>query len=251
MHTALIAAAIFERQPGVFLLPATTIGRDLAPRIAARLGLGLTGDCIDIGIDEQGRLLQYKPAFGGSVVAPVLSRTFPEMATVRPGMLATPRPDPSRRADVERLAIDVLPERRVTIVGQRPMDDCAGDLDTAEVVIGVGKGIGGSQHIARLQPLLSLLDAALCATRDVTDDGWLPRQRQVGLTGRAIAPKLYIGVAIRGAFEHMVGLQRAGVIVGINRNARAPIFKAADYGIVGDYADAVPALCKHLAALKR
>jgi electron transfer flavoprotein alpha subunit len=251
VHAALLAAAIRQRQPGVFLLPATTAGRDLAPRVAARLGLGLTGDCIDLGIDDYGRLLQYKPAFGGSVVAPVLSRTFPEMATVRPGMLAAPRPDPSRHATVERLPVDFLPERRVIIIDERPMDDSAGDLDTADVVIGVGKGIGSGGHIARLQPLLDLLDAALCTTRDVADDGWLPRQRQVGLTGRAIAPKLYIGVAIRGAFEHMVGLQRAGVVVGINRTARAPIFKAADYGIVGDYADVVPALCKHLSALKR
>jgi electron transfer flavoprotein alpha/beta subunit len=123
IHAALIAAVIRQRQPGVCLLPATTMGRDLAPRVAARLGLGLTGDCIDLGIDDEGRLLQYKPAFGGSVVAPVLSRTFPEMATVRPGMLTAPRPDPSRRANVERLEIDLLPERRVTVVNRQPMDD--------------------------------------------------------------------------------------------------------------------------------
>jgi electron transfer flavoprotein alpha subunit len=124
------------------------------------------------------------------------------------------------------------------------------ELDRAEIVIGVGKGLGDAVHLERIRPLAELLGAALCTTRDVTDVGWLPKQYQVGLTGRAIAPKLYVAIGIRGAFEHMVGVRRAGVVVAINKNARAPIFKAADYGIVGDYAEVVPALYQHLSTAR-
>ncbi|HXQ20088.1 MAG TPA: FAD-binding protein [Candidatus Acidoferrales bacterium] len=251
MHAAALAAAIQSHVPRIVLIPATTMGRDLAPRVAARLQLGLTGDCIDIGLDAQGRLLQYKPAFGGSVVAPILSRTFPEMATVRPGILPLPTPDASRRATIERLPVHALPPARTRIVEQRGGAAAAADLDRAEIVIGVGMGLGDRTHLARIEPLAKLLGAGLCTTRDVTDAGWLPKQYQVGLTGRAIAPQLYIAIGIRGAFEHTVGVRRAGLIVAINKNAKALIFKHADYGIVGDYAEVVPALHRHLSAARR
>jgi len=246
VHTAVLADAIRMQTPGIVLIPATNVGRDLAPRLAARLGLGLTGDCVDLGMDAAGRLVQYKPAFGGSIVAPILSRTIPEMATVRPGMLEIPSPDDAHHAVVELLPLHNLPIPRLRILERRTDADAAADLDRAEVVIGVGKGLGGKDQLSAVEPLRQLLAAALCTTRDVTDTGWLPKQYQVGLTGRAIAPKLYIAIGIRGAFEHLVGVRRAGLIVAINKNAKAPIFKGADYGIVGDYADVVPALCHHL-----
>jgi len=250
LHAAVLADAIQTLQPGIVLLPATGMGRDLAPRVAARLQLGLTGDCIDLGLDGDGRLLQYKPAFGGSVVAPILSRTVPEMATVRPGMLAAPVPDPSRRAPV--IALPVRPVLRSRgRIGIRRLDaQAAVELDRAEIVVGIGMGLGDRANIDRLQPLINLLHASVCITRDVSEAAWLPKQHQVGMTGRAIAPKLYIAVGVRGAFEHMVGVRRAGLIVAINKNARAPIFKLADYGIVGDYAAVLPALCHHLAAAR-
>jgi electron transfer flavoprotein alpha subunit len=246
-----LAAAIQSHAPGIVLIPATVAGRDLAPRLAARLQLGLTGDCVDIGIDAEGRLLQYKPAFGGSVVAPILSRTLPEMATVRPGMLSPGHPDPSRESVVERLLLDRVGPPRVRVVERHSGAEAAAELDRAEIVIGVGKGIGSKDNLERIEPLMLLLDAALCTTRDVTDDGWLPKQYQVGLTGRAIAPKLYIALGIRGAFEHMVGVRRAGLIVAINKNPKAPVFKNADYGVVGDYAEVVAALHKELSAARR
>ncbi len=250
VHAAVLVEAIRSLRPGIILLPATSMGRDLAPRVAARLHLGLTGDCIDIGIDAQGRLLQYKPAFGGSVVAPIVSRTRPEMATVRPGMLPLPAPDPARPVVVDPLTVPSL-EPRAQVIAQRVGAETAVELDGADIVIGVGKGLGRWEQVATIQPLAQLLGAPLCTTRDVTDAGWLPKQYQVGLTGRAIAPRLYFAIAIRGAFEHVVGVRRAGLIVAINKSAKAPIFKAADYGIVGDYAEVVPALCRHLAATRR
>jgi len=250
VHAAVLAAAIVARAPGIVLIPSTTVGRDLAPRVAARLQLGLTGDCVDIGIDAEGRLIQYKPAFGGSIIAPILSRTLPEMATVRPGMLPIANADTTRRVTIERLPITTLPEPRARVTAQRAGAETASELDDAEIVIGAGKGIGGKQNIEKLAALMQLLDASLCTTRDVTDEGWLPKQYQVGLTGRAIAPKLYIAFGIRGAFEHMVGLRRAGIVVAVNKNAKAPIFKNADYGIVGDYAEVAAALHRHLAAAR-
>jgi electron transfer flavoprotein alpha subunit len=249
-HADVLARAIAESHPGILLIPATSQGRDLAPRVAARLGLGLTGDCIDLGIDARGRLLQYKPAFGGSVVAPILSRTLPEMATVRPGMLSPAKPLATAHARIVGLDVGELRQSRARVIGLRRTAEAAADLDRAEIVVGIGKGIGGPENFAEARGLAALLGASLCTTRDVTDAGWLPRQHQVGLTGRAIAPKLYIAVAIRGAFEHMVGVRRAGLIVAINKNARAPIFKTADYGVVGDHAELVPALQRHLARLR-
>ena len=245
VHAAVLADAVRALAPGIILVPSTSRGRDLAPRVAARLQLGLTGDCVDLGMDADGRLLQYKPAFGGSVVAPIVSRTLPEMATVRPGMLRPLAGDPSRHATIERLEVR-SPQPRSRVVRCRAGAETAQELDRAEIAIGVGKGLGDAAHLERIRPLAELLGAALCTTRDVTDVGWLPKQYQVGLTGRAIAPKLYLAIGIRGAFEHMVGVRLAGVIVAINKNAKAPIFKGADYGIVGDYAEVVPALCRCL-----
>jgi electron transfer flavoprotein alpha subunit len=249
LYADVLSAAIRAHAPGIMLIPATCMGRDLAPRVAARLQLGLTGDCVDIGLDAQGRLLQYKPAFGGSVIAPILSRTLPEMATVRPGMLAPVPADPARRAMITRLSVDVR-EPRARVVERRSGAESAADLDAAEIIIGIGMGLGSKENINIVEPLAHVLGAAICTTRDVTDAGWLPKQYQVGLTGRAIAPKLYIAVGIRGAFEHTVGVRRAGLIVAINKNAKAPVFKSADYGIVGDYAEVVPALCRYLASAR-
>ncbi len=248
--TALLADVIRRLRPGLVILPATVWGRDVAPRAAARLGLGLTGECVDLTLDGGGRVLQHKPAFGGSVVALIASRTQPEMATVRPGMLAAAPPDFSRRASVERWngtpAVD-----RVALIERHEDAATACELDSAMRVVGFGKGIGGVEHLAAIEELAAALgDAALCTTRDVTDVDWLPKQYQVGITGRAIAPQLYVAVALRGAFEHTVGVRRSGLIVAINKSPKAPIFKSCDYGLIGDWAVLVPLLTARLTAAR-
>src|SRR5438876_733738 len=241
-HAAALAEAIRARAPRLVLVPSSARGRDLAPRVAARLGLGLTGDAIDLDLDAEGRVRQMKPAFGGAIVAPILSRTRPEMATVRPGILRPARPDPTRRAAVERLAVPAVPAR-VRVREQRPLGDAAGAaLEAADVVLGVGRGIGGPAALPAIAALAARLGAAVAAARGVTDLGGLPKQHQVGLTGRAIAPRPYVALALRRAPAHVVGLRRAGVIVAINKNPKAPIFKAADLGIVSDYAPLLPLL---------
>jgi electron transfer flavoprotein alpha subunit len=241
-HASVLADAIRQRAPRLVLLGSTVRGRDLAPRVAARLGLGLTGDAIDLDLDAEGRVRQLKPAFGGTIVAPILSRTRPEMATVRPGMLPAARPDPTRTAVVERLAVDVAPSR-IDVVERRTLEgEAAEALETATLVLGVGKGIGGPAALPAVQQLAARLGAAVAATREVTDAGWLPRQLQVGLTGKAIAPRLYVALAIGGAMEHLVGLRRAGTVVAINKSPKAPILRSADLGIVADVNDLLPHL---------
>jgi electron transfer flavoprotein alpha subunit len=248
IYTALLTKAIQEQKPGVVLFGSTTLGRDLAPRIAARLKLGLTGDCVDLDVNDKGQLLQYKPAFGGNIVAPVLSHTSPEMATVRPGMLKKAQPNPARQARVEMLWPDDAVASRVKILSQTGNDaGKAAALDSAEIAIGIGKGVGGTANLPVIEQLAEVLRGApLAATRDIVDLGWLPRQHQVGLTGRAIAPKLYFAIGIRGAFEHTVGIRRADLVVAINKNQKALIFQNADIGIVGDYAEVVPLLTTKL-----
>jgi electron transfer flavoprotein alpha subunit len=240
-HAAVLAAAIRARRPRLVLLGATTQGRDLAPRVAARLGLGLTGDAIDLDLDAEGRVRQMKPAFGGTVVAPILSRTRPEMATVRPGLLQAARPDPARRAVVEALEVPPVPIR-TRVTAATPLDAAGLDLDSAPLVIGVGRGIGGPAALPAITDLARRLGAALAATREVTDAGWLPKQHQVGLTGRAIAPRLYVALGASGAMEHVVGVRRAGLVIAVNKNPKAPIFKHADLGVVTDLAGLLPHL---------
>jgi electron transfer flavoprotein alpha subunit len=240
-HAAVLAEAIRARAPRLVLIASTACGRDLAPRVAARLGLGLTGDAIDLEVDGEGRVRQMKPAFGGTLVAPILSKTRPEMATVRPGVLPAAAPEPARRAPIEALAVPATPPR-LRVVAEHPLDDAGGDeLDTAPLVLGVGKGVG-ADGVAAVRALAARLGAAVCATREVTDLGWLPRQCQVGLTGRAVAPRLYVALGVSGAMEHLVGLRRAGTIVAVNKHPKAPIFKQADLGLLADLHAVLPFL---------
>ena len=218
----------------------------MAPRVAARLKVGLTGDCIGLDVDASGRLVQLKPAFGGNIVAPILTKTQPAMATVRPGMLQNAEPDFSRSAVVVPVPVDPLTPSRTRVLETEINASVGVELDNAQVVIGIGMGLDSPQNLAVVHELAATLDAPLVATRRVVDAGWLPRQVQVGLTGRSIAPQLYVALGIGGKFNHMVGVQRAGLIVAVNNNPAAEIFKQADYGIVGDWAQMVPALVRAL-----
>jgi electron transfer flavoprotein alpha subunit len=247
-----LARAIQEFQPYAVLIPATDRGRDFAPRVAARLQLGLTGDAIGLEIDAEDRLVQLKPAFGGNIVAPILSKTFPQMATVRPGMLQARQPDWSRQPLIQRLELsDVGPIRTHTVQVTQEVDASATSLEEADIVVGVGTGLGRRENVKLARELADVLGAAIAATRRVTDANWLPRQHQVGLTGKAIAPQLYIALGVRGVMNHTIGIQRAQTIVAINKDPEAPIFQVANYGIVGDCLEIIPALTQALAEVKQ
>jgi electron transfer flavoprotein alpha subunit len=247
-----LARAIQEFRPYAVLIPATVRGRDFAPRVAARLQLGLTGDAIGLEIDAQERLVQLKPAFGGNIVAPILSKTYPQMATVRPGMLEALQPDWSRQPSLQRLQLpDVGPIRTQTVHTSQEVDATATSLEDADIVVTVGTGLERRENLKLVRELADVLGAAIGATRRVTDANWLPRQHQVGLTGKAVAPKLYVALGVRGVMNHTIGIQRAQTIVAVNKDPEAPIFQVANYGIVGDCLQIIPALTQALAEAKQ
>ena len=244
---AALAAAMDAAQPYAVLLAATADGRDLASRSAARLGLGLTGDAIDLEIDEAGRLVQLKPALGGNVIAPILSQTLPNLVTLRPGVLTPMEPDYGATAAVAVLAAPAFAGADIRLRESYYQEDSGGiELAQARVVLGVGMGIGGPESLPEVRELAAGMGAVLATTRNVVHAGWLPHQVQVGISGRAIAPPVYLAVGIRGVFDHTVGVQKAGVIVAVNTNRRHPIFRAADCGIVGDWREYLPALAAAL-----
>jgi len=226
--------------PWAVLAPSTAWGREVAGRAAACLGAGLTGDAVDFDVDG-GRLVAWKPAFGGQVLAAITACSPVQMATVRPGML--PRREPREDGAVTtRLA--VAPRSRVRILAQA-RDDDTNTLAEAAVVVGVGGGLVPADY-AELRPLLDVLGAELGATRKVTDQGWQPHARQIGITGRSIAPNLYVAIGLSGKFNHMVGVRSAGTILAVNPEPSAPVFGAADVGITADWRAAVPALVAEL-----
>ncbi|MDE2939517.1 MAG: FAD-binding protein [Chloroflexota bacterium] len=238
-----LSQVVAAERPYAVLFAATADGRDLASRIAARLGLGLTGDAIDLEIDAEGRLVQLKPALGGNVIAPILSKTLPNLVTLRPGLLAPIEPDESAAANVEPLPATAFDGPDITVVETHYEDDPGGiALAQAEIVLGAGMGIGGPENLPAVQSLAAEIGATVATTRNVVHAGWLPHQVQVGISGRTIAPQVYLAVGIRGVFDHTVGIQKAGVIVAVNSNRRHPIFKAADVGIVGDWQEYLPPL---------
>ena len=241
-----LADVVAKEPPYAVLFASTADGRDLASRLAARLELGLTGDAIDLEIDDDGRLVQLKPALGGNVVAPILSKTLPNLVTLRPGLLAPAPPEPGAAAAVERVTAAPFEGSDVRLISEEFQEDREGlALAQATVVVGLGMGVG-EENVPGLQEVARSINATVATTRDVVHAGWLPPQLQVGISGRTIAPTVYIAVGIRGAFNHTVGLQRAGVIVALNRSRRATIFRSSDIGIVGDWEDFLPALIEEL-----
>ncbi len=243
LHAAALADAIRRHAPFAVLIPSTANGRDLAARVAGRLELGLTGDCVGLELDADGRLAQLKPAFGGGVVAPIVSSTLPNMATVRPGVLAPCEPDWSAEPVISRLDTPDLPQSRVRVLRTVADESSEGAaLEGARRIVGVGKGIGGPENLPAIRELAAALGASIGATRDVADAGWLPRQTQIGVSGKSVAPELYVAVGVRGPFDHTAGIKRAGTVACVNSSARAAIFRAADFGILADWREVVPLL---------
>ncbi len=241
-----LAEAVRGETPYAILFASTADGRDLAARLAAKLSLGLTGDAIDLEIDGEGQLVQLKPALGGNVVAPILSKTLPNLVTLRPGLLTPAVPEPGASVTVQRLAAEPFDGADVRLVREEFQEDTEGlDLARARVVVGVGMGVG-EENVAGVLEAARSLGASVATTRDVVHEGWLPQQLQVGISGRTIAPTVYIAVGIRGAFNHTVGLQRAGIIVAINQNRRATIFRSSDFGVVGTWQEFLSPLIEEL-----
>ena len=243
-----VAAAVADwckgHQPWAGFIPGTLWGREVAARVAVRLDAGLTGDAVGFGVDH-GRLVSWKPAFGGRLVAAITARSPLQLATVRPGILSLRTPRVVAGA-IEAEGITLRPRGRLGVTGEG-RDDEVEALLTANTVVSVGTGVSPDDY-PKLQPLIRSLDAELAASRKVTDKGWLPRARQVGLTGQSVDPALFIAVGVSGKFNHMVGARGAGTIVAINNDPGAPVFDWVDIGIVADWQEVVPRLTAALAA---
>ena len=231
-----------EVAPWGLLAPSTMWGREVASRLSARTGAGLVGDAVDVDVHD-GRLLFWKPAFGGSLVAAVTVTSRMQMATVRGGVMPL-RAQRSHVAYVEARATRATSSVRVL---ERTRDDDIDALGTANAVVTVGTGVPPDSY-ADLRPLLDMLGAELAGTRKVTDNGWLPRARQVGLTGRSISPILCVAVGVAGKFNHMIGMRSSGFVLAINRDPEALVFDGADVGLVADWREAVPRLVEEIAA---
>jgi len=238
-------------RPEIILVGATGLGRDLAGAVATRLGTGLTADCTGLAIDERGFLLQTRPAFGGNIMATILTEaTRPQMSTVRPRVMPMPERDDQRRGEIIRETLPVREEDFLAKVLEVVDESGAGDVDVAaaEIIVSGGRGMGSEENFSILQELADELGGVVGCSRSVVEAGWLPVARQVGQTGKTVRPKIYFACGISGAIQHLVGMQDSDVIIAINRDPQAPIFEVATYGIVGDALKVVPAIT---AALKQ
>jgi electron transfer flavoprotein alpha subunit len=241
-YTTVLARLIRKAEPVVVLLGATNQGKDLAPRVAARLGLGLASDCTAFDVTASGRLVITRPVYGGRAIATVVEKTTPQMATVRPNVTAPLEPDALKTAPVEKLAVEIGNIRAKVIDLIQESDQQQAGLAEAEIIVSGGRGLKGPENFCLLEELADVLGAAVGASRAAVDAGWIGHSHQVGQTGRTVTPNLYIACGISGAVQHLAGMKTAKCIVAINKDPDAPIFRVADYGIVGDLFEVVPTL---------
>jgi electron transfer flavoprotein alpha subunit len=237
-----------EHRPDVFLLGASARGRDLAATVAAQLYTGLTADCTELHVDPESRLLrQTRPAFGGNIMATIICPNHrPQMATVRHRVFEMPEPDPSRVGQVVRIPASVTEDQIATKVTDFITEEGQVNLADAKIIVSGGRGVRGPEGFAQIRKLAEVLGGAVGASRAAVDAGWIPYAHQVGQTGRTVRPDLYVACGISGAVQHLAGMGTAEVIVAINKDPEAPIFDVADYGVLGDLFEIVPALTEEI-----
>jgi electron transfer flavoprotein alpha subunit len=251
-YTDVMCGLIHEHKPEIILIGATTMGRDLASRIAVRVGAGLTADCTGLDITEDiGRKLlrQTRPAFGGNIMARILCRyARPQMATVRPRVMKRAQPDAARQAEVVSVPVRLNEKAILTkiIEAMTSTDGPQINLQDADIIVSGGRGLKKAENFSLIRDLADALGGAVGASRATVDAGWIPAYHQVGQTGKTVQPKLYVACGISGAVQHLAGMGGSDIIVAINNDPDAPIFKVATYGIVGDLFGVVPALTKKL-----
>ncbi len=248
LYAKTLVKLINQHKPEILLAGATAIGRSFIPRVAAKLRVGLTADCTGLEIDkETGNLLQIRPAFGGNIMATIVSPTSrPQIATVRPRVMKRGEYNYNKKGEIIKIE-PLEPTGRIKVL-ERLEDTsfCKVNLQDAKVIVSGGRGIGGPEGFKMLWELANLLGGTVGASRAAVDEGWIPYAHQVGQTGKTVCPKLYIACGISGAVQHLVGMQSSDIIVAINKDPNAPIFNVATYGIVGDLKEIVPLMIKKL-----
>lgn len=251
-YTKVICDLANERKPGILFVGATFIGRDLGPRIAARLSTGLTADCTSIDVDvTNGDLLATRPAFGGNLMATIACPEHrPQMATVRPGVFAKITTDPSKckieKVDVKLADSDVRTKVLETIKAKKDIVDIA----EADFIVSGGRGVGNKENFQLLKELAEALGGTVAGSRAAVEKGWIDGAYQVGQTGKTVRPQIYIACGISGAIQHVAGMQNSDLIIAVNKDDSAPIMKIADYAIVGDLTKVVPELIAQVKEIK-
>ncbi|OQY44022.1 MAG: electron transfer flavoprotein subunit alpha [Desulfobacteraceae bacterium 4572_87] len=248
VYTHVIEQLIRRFKPNILLMGATHIGRDLAPRVSRRVAVGLTADCTELSIDPDEKiLLQTRPAFGGNIMATIANRySRPQMATVRPGVMEQ-KAQPEKKGDIIRETLSIadadVKTKVLEIISEAKK---RGDLSKAKIIVAGGRGVGDMEGFKVLENLAEALGGEVAGTRVAVEEGWIPADRQVGQTGQSVRPELYIACGISGAIQHRAGIVNSRFIVAINRDARAPIFQVADWGIVGDLHELAPEMIRQL-----
>jgi electron transfer flavoprotein alpha subunit len=238
-------------EPAIVLYGATNNGRDLGPRVACTMHTGLTADCTALDI-EDGLLMSTRPTFGGNLMATIACPDHrPQMSTVRPGVFKKAAKDETRTGEVVVENVHINPaDIRVKLVERVKEVAEAVNLEEAEVIVAGGRGLKSGENFALVQELADALGGTVGASRAAVDAGWIPHAHQVGQTGKTVAPKIYIACGISGAIQHLTGMSGSDTVIAINRDANAPIFGVADYGIVGDLFEVIPALIAEIKAAK-
>ena len=259
-----LSSVINEFKPDIMLVGATAIGRDLGPRVSARVHTGLTADCTQLDIGDfpmvavpgkeqkHNQLLMTRPAFGGNTIATIACPDFrPQMATVRPGVMQKAERVAGAKAEVIEFNPGFTPDNKYVEILEvvKAVSDVA-DIMDAKILVSGGRGVGSPENFKMLEDLAEVLGGTVSCSRAVVDSGWKPRDLQVGQTGKTVRPQVYFAIGISGAIQHVAGMEESDIIVAINKDENAPIFDVADYGIVGDLNKIVPALTEQIKAAK-
>ena len=263
-YTHAMAEVINHFKPEIFLIGATAIGRDLGPRVCARIHTGLTADCTKLDIGDfplnpvpgqeqlHNQLLMTRPAFGGNTIATIACPYFrPQMATVRPGVMQKNPKEPGRKCEVENFNPGFVPDDlyvEILDVVKKVSDTV--DIQDAKILVSGGRGMGGPENFKILDELAAAIGGTVSCSRAVVDAGWKPKDLQVGQTGKTVRPKLYFAIGISGAIQHLAGMEESDLIIAINKDESAPIFDVADFGLVGDLNKIVPILTQKLLEAK-
>jgi len=239
-----IVNLIREEKPEIVLIGATHLGRSLAPRIAAALNTGLTADCIDLQLDEDGELIQVRPAFTGNILAYIKTKTKPVMTTVRYKVFKARERNPMRKGEIIEKEVKVVEDTGTKILEKIPRETV--NISDAGVIVAGGRGLRRPDDLKMLEELASLLGGVVGVSRPLVDEGWASKDRQVGFSGNIVKPKLYVAVGISGSPQHLAGMKDSEIVVAINVDPSAPIFNVADYGVVGDLYEVVPKLIEKI-----
>jgi len=259
-YTIALTEVINKYKPEIMLVGATAIGRDLGPRVSARVATGLTADCTVLEIGEfkargdkeprQGQLLMTRPAFGGNTIATIACPNHrPQMATVRPGVMQKKDKVEGAKAEVIVEKVDLTPNNKfVEILEVIKSVSTTVDIAEAKILVSGGRGVGSPENFAMLDDLAEAIGGTVSCSRAVVDSGWKPKDLQVGQTGKTVRPNVYFAIGISGAIQHVAGMEESDIIIAINKDPDAPIFDVADYGIVGDALKIVPKLTEAIKA---